>query len=193
MADCDTEKRRTKAPLCLLDAHVDDLVCAAKIDVIKGLQTLVVYLGTQIEYDSMYPDQTLILIHQGRYTYELMEKFPDYFDHAKKRDVPGSAEGFHDLCEPVDAPLSKAEQGSSSSVAPDPKLVRHLQSVGGSLVWLVIRTRPDTAWAYSPVASLITRYPQAALSRMQEICRYLFYTGTMAMRYVKVKGDFFPR
>eukprot|EP00971_Amphidinium_carterae_P092501 1831657-Amphidinium_carterae.1 len=24
-------------------------------------------------------------IHQERYTYELMEKFPEYFDHAKKR------------------------------------------------------------------------------------------------------------
>eukprot|EP00971_Amphidinium_carterae_P164794 3267287-Amphidinium_carterae.1 len=163
-------------PLGLLAVYVDDLLCAAKIDVIKELQTSVdvewktgpfqvlgedgcdelVYLGTQIEYDSMYPDQSVILLHQERYTYELMEKFPDYFEHTKKRAVPGSAEGFHDLCEPVDAPLSKAEQGSSSTVTPDPKLVRHLQSVGGSLLWLVIRTRPDMAWAYSRVASLIT-------------------------------------
>eukprot|EP00971_Amphidinium_carterae_P011375 224048-Amphidinium_carterae.1 len=186
-------------PLGLLAVYVDDLLCAAKIDVIKELQTSVdvqwktgpfqvlgedgcdelVYLGTQIE-------------HQERYTYELMEKFPEYFEHAKKRAVPGSAEGFHDLCEPVDAPLSKAEQGSSSTVALDPKLVRHLQSVGGSLLWLVICTRPDMAWAYSRVASLITRYPQAALSRMKEICRYLLYTGPMAMRYVQIKGDPLP-
>eukprot|EP00971_Amphidinium_carterae_P041546 815925-Amphidinium_carterae.1 len=99
-----------------------------------------------------------------------MEKFPEYFDHAKKRAVPGSSEGFKDLCEPVDAPLSKDEQGNSSP--PDLKLVRHLQAVGGSLLWLVIRTRPDMAWAYSRVASLITRHPQAALARMKEICRY---------------------
>eukprot|EP00971_Amphidinium_carterae_P217159 4311055-Amphidinium_carterae.1 len=63
-----------------------------------------------------------------------MEKFPEYFEHAKKRAVPGSADGFHDLCEPVDAPLSKAEQGSSSTTPIDLKLVRHLQSVGGSLL-----------------------------------------------------------
>eukprot|EP00971_Amphidinium_carterae_P203407 4036581-Amphidinium_carterae.2 len=48
------------------------------------------------------------------------------------------------------------------------------------------------AWAYCRVASLITRYPQAALSRMKEICRYLLYTGPMAMRYVHIKGDPLP-
>eukprot|EP00971_Amphidinium_carterae_P215086 4269050-Amphidinium_carterae.1 len=119
-----------------------------------------------------------------------MEKFPEYFDHAKKRAVPGSSEGFQDLCEPVDAPLSPDEQGHSST--PDLKLVRHLQAVGGSLLWLVIRTRPDMAWSYSRVASLITKHPQAALARMKEICRYLLYTGPMAMRYVKVTGDPLP-
>eukprot|EP00971_Amphidinium_carterae_P165448 3279726-Amphidinium_carterae.1 len=77
------------------------------MDVINGLQTWVdvqsktgqfqvlgedgcdelVYLGAQIEYDSMNPDQSVILLHQERYTYEL-EKFPVYFEHAKKRAVP---------------------------------------------------------------------------------------------------------
>eukprot|EP00971_Amphidinium_carterae_P044843 881766-Amphidinium_carterae.1 len=60
-------------PLGLLAVYFDDLLCAAEMDVINGLQTLVyvqwktgqfredgcdelVYLGTQMEYDSMYPD-----------------------------------------------------------------------------------------------------------------------------------------
>eukprot|EP00971_Amphidinium_carterae_P266835 5292980-Amphidinium_carterae.2 len=77
----------------------------------------------------------------------------------------GSPEGFKDLSEPVDAPLSKEETTASSTS--DLKLVRHLQSVGGSLLWLVIRTRPDLAWAYNRIASLITRYPVAAQSRMK--------------------------
>eukprot|EP00971_Amphidinium_carterae_P121797 2411832-Amphidinium_carterae.1 len=38
------------------------------------------------------------------------------------------------------------------------------------------------AWAYSRVASLITKHTQAALARMKEICRYLSHTGPMAMR-----------
>eukprot|EP00971_Amphidinium_carterae_P025575 504338-Amphidinium_carterae.1 len=63
-----------------------------------------------------------------------MEKFPDYMEHSKNRAVPGSADGFNDLCEPVDAPLSKAEQGSSSTTTIDLELVRHLQSIGGSLL-----------------------------------------------------------
>eukprot|EP00971_Amphidinium_carterae_P310521 6170422-Amphidinium_carterae.1 len=92
-------------PLGLLAVCVDDLLCAANIDVLRGLQVSVenqwktgpsqvlgeegcdelVYLGTQIECDPMHPDQSDILLHQERYTYELMEKFPEYFDHAKKR------------------------------------------------------------------------------------------------------------
>eukprot|EP00971_Amphidinium_carterae_P107921 2136562-Amphidinium_carterae.1 len=92
-----------------LQTSVDDQWKTGPFQVLgeNGCDELV-YLGAQIEYDSMYPDQSVILLHQERYTYELMEKFPDYFDHAKKRAVPGSAEGFHDLCEPVDAPLSKS-------------------------------------------------------------------------------------
>eukprot|EP00971_Amphidinium_carterae_P114695 2272264-Amphidinium_carterae.1 len=39
------------------------------------------------------------------------------------------------------------------------------------------------AWAYSRIASLITRHPKAAASRMKELCRYLVYTGPMAMKY----------
>eukprot|EP00971_Amphidinium_carterae_P312820 6217089-Amphidinium_carterae.1 len=142
-----------------------------------------------MEYDPMYPDKSVILLHQERYTYELMEKFPEYFE-SKKRATPGSPEGFKDLSEPVDAPLSKEEIKASSTA--DLKLVSHLQSVGGSLLWLVIRTRPDLAWAYSRTASLITRYPVAAQSRMKEICRYILYTGPMAMKYTGIKSKKLP-
>eukprot|EP00971_Amphidinium_carterae_P152583 3023859-Amphidinium_carterae.1 len=61
-----------------------------------------------------------------------MEKFPEYFE-SKKRAVPGSPKGFNDLSETVDAPLTKEEVQASSTV--DLKLVRHPQSVGGSLLW----------------------------------------------------------
>eukprot|EP00971_Amphidinium_carterae_P203075 4029985-Amphidinium_carterae.1 len=79
-----------------------------------------------MEYDPMYPDKSVILLHQERYTYELMEKFPEYFE-SKKR-----AEGFKDLSEPVDSPLTTEEVKASSTV--DLKLVKHLQTVGGSLL-----------------------------------------------------------
>eukprot|EP00971_Amphidinium_carterae_P038839 763286-Amphidinium_carterae.1 len=88
-----------------------------------------------------------------------MDKFPEYFE-SKKRAMPGSPEGFNDLSEPVDAPLTKEEIKASSTV--DTKLVKHLQSIGGSLLWLVIRTRPDLA--------------------------YILYTGPMAMRYTGLKS-----
>eukprot|EP00971_Amphidinium_carterae_P350334 6491492-Amphidinium_carterae.2 len=82
------------SPLGLLAVHADDLLCAANLDVLKELQVSVdnqwktgpfqvlgeegcdelVYLGTQIEYDPMHPDQSVILLHQERYTYELMDR-----------------------------------------------------------------------------------------------------------------------
>eukprot|EP00971_Amphidinium_carterae_P281492 5588522-Amphidinium_carterae.1 len=76
---CDME---FQTPLGLPAVHADDLLCAAKIDVIKGLQTRLMFNGKRdrskilIEYDSMYPDQSVILLHQEHYTYELVEKFP---------------------------------------------------------------------------------------------------------------------
>eukprot|EP00971_Amphidinium_carterae_P053833 1060205-Amphidinium_carterae.1 len=60
-----------------------------------------------------------------------MEKFPEYFE-SKMRAMPGSPEGFNDLSEPVDSPLTTEEVKASSTV--DLKLVKHLQSVGGSLL-----------------------------------------------------------
>eukprot|EP00971_Amphidinium_carterae_P152737 3027320-Amphidinium_carterae.1 len=45
--------------------------------------------------------------------------------------MPGSPEGFNDLSEPVDASLTTEEIKASSTV--DTKLVKHLQSIEGSL------------------------------------------------------------
>eukprot|EP00971_Amphidinium_carterae_P032084 631835-Amphidinium_carterae.1 len=138
-----------------------------------------------MEYDPMYPHKFVILQHQERYTYELMDKFSKYFE-SKKRAMPGFPEGFNDLSEPVDASLTKEEVKASSTV--DTKLVKNLQSIKGSLLWLVIRTCPDLAWAYSRIAFLITRYPVAAQAQIKEICRYILYTGSMATKYTELKS-----
>eukprot|EP00971_Amphidinium_carterae_P101950 2018313-Amphidinium_carterae.1 len=67
------------------------------------------------------------------------------------------------MAEPVDAPLSATEQSGKVLTTEKTKLVKHLQSIGGSVLWLVICTRPDMALAYSRIASLITRHPKAAV------------------------------
>eukprot|EP00971_Amphidinium_carterae_P254023 5042958-Amphidinium_carterae.1 len=76
-------------PLGLLAVYGDDLLCAANLDVIQAIQTSVdaqwktgafqplgtegcdeegcdeiVYLGTQMEYDPMFPDKSVKLLHQ---------------------------------------------------------------------------------------------------------------------------------
>eukprot|EP00971_Amphidinium_carterae_P157478 3121882-Amphidinium_carterae.1 len=80
--------------------YVDDLLVAAPLDVVTSIQTSVdsqwktgpfqvlgekgcdelVCLGTQIEYEPGCKDKSVILLHQERYTYELMDKFPEYFN-----------------------------------------------------------------------------------------------------------------
>ena len=148
----------------------------------------IVYLGIQLEYEPAQPgkkdSKKAILLHQDRYTQELLEKFPELCQ--KPRAVPSTPESFKDLSEAVGAPLPKEATQKKLSVE-DQKLVKQLQRMGGSLLWLVIRTRPDLAWAYSRVASLITRAPKAAYDRMKQLFRYVAYTGTMALKYVGVE------
>eukprot|EP00971_Amphidinium_carterae_P282627 5610969-Amphidinium_carterae.1 len=84
-------------PIALMAVYVDDLLVAAPLDVVTSIQTSVdnhwkkgpfqvlgekgcdelVYLETQIEYEPWCKDKNVILLHQERYTYELMDKFPD--------------------------------------------------------------------------------------------------------------------
>eukprot|EP00971_Amphidinium_carterae_P350872 6491783-Amphidinium_carterae.3 len=129
----------------------------------NGCEKLV-YLGTQIEYEPGCKNRDVILLHQERYTYELMDKFPEYFNDVRQRAVPGSSEGFKDIAEPIDAPLSTCEQSDKVLTAEETRLVKHLQSIGGS---------PNCIPNY-------TRHLKAASSRMKELCRYLVYTGPMA-------------
>eukprot|EP00971_Amphidinium_carterae_P279345 5545509-Amphidinium_carterae.1 len=84
-----------------------------------------------MEYDPESTNRDVILLHQERYTYELMEKFPEHFNDVKQRGVPGSSDGFKDMNEPVDAPLSAHETSSATLTAEETKLIKHLQSVGG--------------------------------------------------------------
>eukprot|EP00971_Amphidinium_carterae_P332581 6466802-Amphidinium_carterae.1 len=62
--------------------------------------------GLKIEYEPGCKDMNVILLDQKRYTYELMDKFSDDFNDVKPRAVLGLSEGFKNMAEPVDAPLS---------------------------------------------------------------------------------------
>eukprot|EP00971_Amphidinium_carterae_P180384 3577770-Amphidinium_carterae.1 len=72
--------------------YVDDLLVAAPFDIVTSIQTSVDTQWKtgpfQIEYEPGCKDMNVILLHQKRYTYELMDKFPEYFNDVRQRAVP---------------------------------------------------------------------------------------------------------
>ena len=62
----------------------------------------------------------------------------------------------------------------------------NLPAIVGCLNWIVLRTRPDIAWATSRAASLITHDPDTCFIRVKHICQYLQHTLSYVLRYVPI-------
>ena len=56
----------------------------------------------------------------------------------------------------------------------------------GCLNWIVLRTRPDLAWATSRAANLITHDPDICFIRLEHICQHLHHTLGHALRFVPI-------
>ena len=62
----------------------------------------------------------------------------------------------------------------------------NLPAIVGCLNWIVLRTRPDIAWATGRAASLITHDPDTCFIRVKHICQYLHHTLSYALRCVPI-------
>eukprot|EP00971_Amphidinium_carterae_P170952 3387958-Amphidinium_carterae.1 len=65
----------------VMDVYVNDLLVGVPLDTVLGEDGCdeLVYLGTQIEYNPGSTKKNTMLLHQGRYTYKLMDKFAEHF------------------------------------------------------------------------------------------------------------------
>eukprot|EP00971_Amphidinium_carterae_P350934 6491817-Amphidinium_carterae.1 len=169
--------------LGLVCVYVDDLAIGAKKGVIDALsvaldgvygtgrpKTLgidgneVVYLGMQIELVKSVCDASgelqsygELLIHQTRYLEELIDAHSELFHGG--RDSPAEPDSFSRAVERKEV---------------DPETLKLLQRIGGSLLWLVTRSRADIAFAHSRLASLQSRDTASAWTILRSLCSYLF-------------------
>ena len=65
----------------------------------------------------------------------------------------------------------------------DPEQVHRAQKLGGELLWLAMRTRPDISFGVSHLCSLTTRKPEAAIKVGKMILRYLSGTADVGLVY----------
>eukprot|EP00971_Amphidinium_carterae_P352811 6492739-Amphidinium_carterae.1 len=141
----------------------------------------VTHLGLQITCAGKVHDKngeiqsyTRLYLHQTRYIDEISCRHPELFSSTKS--TPAPADGFGDT--------------GVSNTSKDEGLVKRLQQVGGAILWLVVKTRPDIAWAYSKIASLQSKQPRVAWSRLAHLCNYLASTSDLGILIeAKPKGE----
>ena len=146
-----------------------------------------------------------ILLSQMEYVIEVLMKFEPSLQ-LKTRTTPGNQESFastpahvddeqavqeylqslqalavHDLIE-----VDKAKTSSPKIHYNSDQAAINLPAIVGCLNWIVLRTRPDIAWATSHAASLITHDPDLCFVRVKHICQYLQHTLSYTLRYVPV-------
>ena len=79
--------------------------------------------------------------------------------------------------------------GEELDVEPELGDVRLAQKLGGGLLWLSGRTRPDIAFAVSRMSAYATSAPQWALRLGKRIMRYLLGTRRHGLFFQAVRGD----
>eukprot|EP00971_Amphidinium_carterae_P325618 6455981-Amphidinium_carterae.1 len=86
-----------------------------------------------------------------------MEAHTDLFHGG--RDSPAEADSFSVAIEKKDV---------------NPLTLKALQRVGGSLLWLVTRSRADIAFAHSRLSSMQSKDTSGAWGILKSVCSYLY-------------------
>lgn len=118
------------------------------------------YLGVTLEIDQTpWSCVTRLFLHQTNYMHMVVDKFEQGRPLTTK-DTPGVA-------------LHAGGEARVERTEGDEVHIKYCQQALGSLLWLVTRTRPDLAWAYSVAASMTTRNPKEAAVRVRHMLGYL--------------------
>ena len=92
-------------------------------------------------------------------------------------------------CTPIDAEEEEEEEVENTD-ALEPALadVRLAQRMGGGLIWVSSRTRPDVAYAVSRISSAAAKRPLWALRLGKQTLRYLAATRDFGLWYRSLGG-----
>eukprot|EP00971_Amphidinium_carterae_P352616 6492676-Amphidinium_carterae.1 len=112
-----------------------------------------------------------VIIHQTRYTEEIIQRHPDAFTSPKTS--PSPQESWKDSEE--DACFGKVDE----------TLLKKIQQIGGAILWLVVKSRPDLSWSYSKIASLQGKNTSAAWQRLKHLCGYVLSRPDLGIKIEK--------
>ena len=88
--------------------------------------------------------------------------------------------GMEDLCS---AQMMKDSQEPEDELDRTPLQVREAQQLGGELLWLATKTRPDIAYAVSRIWSATSRAPKWAVQTAYQLIRHLNATQGLGLWY----------
>ena len=149
-------------------SRIWDIKSTGNLDQKTNEQTLgksIVYLSTTIR---LHPSLSGFTLSQESFIRDLL----DTWQMAQSRPVvtPGEVTPSPEL----------PSEGDPEDL--DPEDIRIAQKLGGSLIWLSTRTRPDIAYAQSRISSMATKAPKRAIMEGYRVLRYL--KGTINFRMI---------
>jgi len=175
----------------VIGVYVDDILAIAPLEVVQCVLakigtiwettepeilgekdcSKITYLGVTMEVDEMpWSGVTRMYLHQDAYAHMLIDRHETDGRPLAEKAVPGGPVHF----------------GAEARTEPHPEDQRNIkfcQQALGGLLWLVTRTRPDLAWAYSVAASMTTRNPREAANRVRHLLGYLKATMEVGLQH----------
>ena len=112
-------------------------------------------------------------ICQSKYIRELLQRHPEITESALT-PYGGWRDSFDDTEEKEESP--------------DPMEVKAAQSLTGETLWLVVRSRPDIAFAVTRMSQLSTKRPRDALSIGQSVLKFLRETPNDGLLFGPATG-----
>jgi len=175
----------------VLGVYVDDILAIAPLEVVQGVLSKIstiwdttspellgekgcnriTYLGVTLEVDEApWSSVTRMYLHQDAYAHMLLDRHEMAGRPLAEKATPG-------------APVHFGAEAKLGQDPDDAKNIKFCQQALGGLLWLVTRTRPDLAWAYSVAASMTTRNPREAATRVRHLLGYLKGTMEVGLQY----------
>ena len=169
--------------VCYLGLYVDDVLLIGPKEGARAVASVLQKVWTTTEPQWAEENQPLCFdgyeierknggycVHQRSFTRELLSKYPD-------------------IEEKSHAPALK-EYRCSERPGTTAELVSQAQTLAGQLLWLSGRTRPEIGYAVSKMSQMITVDPNEAITRGEQILKFLRHAPDTGLWYGSAPDDY---